>query len=328
MINPVKAPNKKLLVIGELNMDLILDRLNSMPELGKEKIANELSLTLGSSSAIFASNISRLGTHTKFCGMVGSDYFGSYIINKLQDFKINTTSVIRSSNYKTGLTVFFRYNNDRSAVTYPGAMKYFSFTDIPDKIFKNIDHVHISSIFLQPAIKKDLYKIIRVAKSNSATISVDPQWDPDEEWDLDLKELVPKIDFFLPNKVEFLNLTQSSSIKSGLQKFRNIIQDSVIVVKNGEKGATYLTRETLATVSTYINDNVVDTVGAGDSFNAGLIFRFLKGDSIKKSIKFANISGAVSTTKAGGTSAIQSLDELIKIAKDNLSISDINEFTR
>ena len=74
-------PDKKtdVLVVGELNVDLILDRLEKFPELGKEVIANHMLLTLGSSSAIFASNLSVLGSRVSFCGRVGRDSFADKI---------------------------------------------------------------------------------------------------------------------------------------------------------------------------------------------------------------------------------------------------------
>src|SRR5699024_2697913 len=113
-------PMKKndLLVIGELNMDLILDDVHSFPELGKEKMAGGLNLTLGSSSAIFAANATRLGLSTNFCGMIGDDGLGRSVLRELTNFSVDTTRVISSSQYQTGLTAIIRHAGDRAMVTY------------------------------------------------------------------------------------------------------------------------------------------------------------------------------------------------------------------
>lgn len=324
---PKKSREFDLLVVGELNMDLILDKVESFPELGKEKIAGDMNLTLGSSSAIFAANIARLGVKTGFCGMVGNDDFGSHIIQQLQEYHIDTSLITINKSKKTGLTAIFRHDGDRAMVTYPGAMQYFSMSDISGQAFEKARHLHISSVFLQPGIKKDLFKIIEQAKSQNMTVSIDPQWDPDEKWDLDIKKLVKNIDFFLPNEAEFLNFSTAATVEEGLEKLKPYAE-SCIVVKRGKMGATFLRDDYTRTISAYINDEAVDAIGAGDSFNAGFIYRFLNGDSIEQCIRFGNITGAVSTTKAGGTSAITSLEDVLNIAKDNFSITHLDDFTR
>lgn len=319
--------NPYLLVIGELNMDMILDNVESFPELGKEKMAADFNITLGSSSAIFASNIARLGTKTRFCGMIGEDDFGTAIISQLQKYGIDTSLIRTDQTYKTGLTAIIRHNNDRAMITYPGAMEHFALQHIPDKAFQKARHLHISSLFLQPGIKKDLFKIIEKAKSHNMTISIDPQWDPKEAWDLDLQNLVSSIDFFLPNEAEFLNFVSAPTVEEGLEELKSLIYDCTIVVKRGQKGATFLTGDRIDTIPAYINKEVADAVGAGDSFNAGLIYRFLMDDPIEKCTRFGNITGAVSTTQNGGTNAITSLDEVHRIAKNNLSITGLDDFT-
>jgi sugar/nucleoside kinase (ribokinase family) len=70
-----------VIVVGELNVDLILNQIESFPEVGKEKLAENMTLTLGSSSAIFASNLSALGMRVSFIGKVGNDVFGNFVKN-------------------------------------------------------------------------------------------------------------------------------------------------------------------------------------------------------------------------------------------------------
>jgi sugar/nucleoside kinase (ribokinase family) len=315
-----------LLVIGELNMDLILDDVESFPEIGKEKTASGLNITLGSSSAIFASNIARLGINTAFCGMIGQDNFGEAVLRELRKSDIDTTFVQVTSEYETGLTVIIRHKGDRAMVTYPGAMEHFSLQDIPEEAFQTARHLHISSIFLQPGVKRDLFDIVEKAKSHDMTISVDPQWDPKEEWDLDIEKLLNQIDFFFPNEAEFLHLSGSETVSEGLEKLKSQIA-GCLVVKRGKQGVTFLSNGSTKTIPAFENREVVDAIGAGDSFNAGFIYQFLRGSAIENCVQFGNMTGAVSTTQAGGTAAMKSMDEVLKIAKNKFSITDIDDIT-
>lgn len=321
-------PEFDVLVIGELNMDLIFDGVESFPELGKEKIASDLNITLGSSSAIFASNIARLGMKTAFCGLAGNDDFGRTIKQTLQQIKVDTRWIKLDERCQTGLTTIIRHDDDRAMITYPGAMVHFSLEHIPDEVFGSARHLHISSIFLQPGIKKELVQIIDKAKGHNMTISLDTQWDPDENWDINLQQLLPKIDFFLPNEAEFLNMTGADSVEKGLKHLQKIVKECTIVVTCSKKGATYLSNNKINTIPGHLNSTIVDTVGAGDSFNAGLIYRYLIGDHLENCVKFATITGVVSTTQAGGTGAIKSLQEVKDIAKNQLSIDDLDAFIK
>src|SRR5699024_11510316 len=131
-------------------------------------------------------------------------------------------------------------------------MEHFSLSDIPDEAFLRARHLHVSSIFLQPGIKKDLPRIIEKATWYGMTVSIDPQWDPAEKWDLDMETLLQDIDFLIPNEAEFLQLTGSESLNEGFQKLPATAKGSVIV-KRGKKGAAILNGESITTILWFVN---------------------------------------------------------------------------
>jgi sugar/nucleoside kinase (ribokinase family) len=165
------------------------------------------------------------------------------------------------------------------------------------------------------------------AKDQGMNISLDTQWDPDERCDLDMSALLPRVDFFLPNEDEFLALSGSQTIEEGINKLQPKLTHGTVVIKRGTNGATYFTADKVQTIPGYSNAEPVDAVGAGDSFNAGLIHRYLSGDSIERCIRFGHITGAVSTTAAGGTKAIKNMASVHEIAKNQFSITDLDDFT-
>jgi len=82
-MNTTKTTSFDVIVVGELNVDLILNQIESFPEMGKEKIAQQMTLTLGSSAAIFASNLSSLGAKVAFFGKIGRDLFANLLVKNL-----------------------------------------------------------------------------------------------------------------------------------------------------------------------------------------------------------------------------------------------------
>lgn len=303
-----------VLVVGELNVDLILDKIQGFPEVGKEIISNEFNMTLGSSSAIFASNLSSLGNKVAFLGKIGNDSFSELITSSLKNKKVDTNFIINSDKYKTGLTVVMNYGMDRANVTFPGAMEHLSEQEISDEVLSQAKHLHLSSIFLQTGLLKDATKLFSRAKKLGLTTSMDPQWDPTEKWDLNLSELLPHLDIFLPNTKEFMFMTNTPDIKSGLDKVKAYAKN--IIIKDGENGAHLWNTKEMITKPAFLNENVVDCIGAGDSFDAGFISEFLKGKDLKRCLEVGNITGSINTTASGGTGAFESLEKIKKTASD------------
>lgn len=306
-----------VLVVGELNVDIILDKIQGFPEIGKEILSKELNVTLGSSSAIFASNLSSLENKVAFIGKIGKDNFSSIIKNSLERKNVNTDYIISSEDYKTGLTIVLNYDMNRANITFPGAMEHLLEKDITDAILGQAKHLHLSSIFLQTGLIKDVAKLFQRAKKLGLSTSMDPQWDPAEKWELNLSELLPYVDIFLPNTEEFKYITNSPDIASGLEKIKSF--SNVVVIKDGENGAHLWDTKKLITKPAFLNENVADCIGAGDSFDAGFINEYLKGGDLERCLEVGNIIGAINTTASGGTTAFESLKLVKEIAKNKFS---------
>ncbi len=302
------------LVVGELNVDLILNSIDSFPEMGKEKLAKSMNLTLGSSSAILASNLSSLGAKVSFAGKIGFDQFGVLVNDSLVNKGVNTDYLIRSKEWNTGATIVLNFDEDRAMVTYPGAMEHLTINDIPDEAFYLSKHLHFSSYFLQPGMQPGITDLFKKAKELGLTTSLDIQWDPNEKWDFDYQKVLPFVDVFFPNEQELLFLTKEKSIDNAVKKIISFANH--IAVKLGSKGSLLVTNGKTVFKESYLNKNVVDAIGAGDSFNAGFIFKFINGFSLEECQEFGNLMGAINTTAAGGTTAFTNYNEIINIAKE------------
>lgn len=304
-----------IIALGELNVDLILNQIEGEPEVGKEKFAKQMTLTLGSSTAIFAANAAAIGAKVAFCGMIGDDSFGDLVETSLQKKGVDTRFLIRQNKYATGATICMSYDEDRANLTYQGAMDYMSLDDIDPEVFKQAKHIHISSIFMQSGVKRDLKKILELCKQNGVTTSLDSQWDPTEQWDINLEEILPLVTVFMPNETELKFLTRSANLDEALEKIRPWVNAAVI--KCGSKGSILMRKgQPDRKQAALLNKNVVDCIGAGDSFNSGFITRLAAGDDLARCQEYGNMTGAVNTTAAGGTTAFTSREDVERVGRE------------
>jgi sugar/nucleoside kinase (ribokinase family) len=296
--------------IGELNVDVILNQIDGFPEMGKEKFAGQMLLTLGSSTAIFAANASSLGPKVCFVGMIGKDSFGTLVKESLEAKGVATDYLIESSSAATGATIVMSYDEDRANLTYQGAMDIMGFDDIDQSVFENTKHIHLSSLFMQSALLRDIDKVLEAATKNGVTVSLDTQWDPAEKWALDYKKVLPSITIFLPNEKELQALTGTSSLEEAIEAVLPYL-GCAMVVKMGSKGSLLVRKDgSRNMLPSFLNRNVVDAIGAGDSFNSGFVSAFVKGLPLDKCQEIGNMTGALNTTAAGGTGAFTTPEEI------------------
>lgn len=303
-----------VIVVGELNVDLIMNELDRFPEVGKEILARQMTLTLGSSAAIFASNISSLGARVAFIGKIGKDKFGEVVLESLQNNDVDVSMIIQDENCGTGATIILNVEEDRANTTYPGAMDLLTIDDISEKDLSRAKHLHFSSFYMQPGMRDGVGKLFRTAQNLGLTTSFDMQWDPEEEWDLDIEDIIPNVNVFLPNENELKYLSRKNDLDEAIN-FINKYSD-VLVIKRGNKGSLVSYGDELMDLPAFLNKNVVDAIGAGDSFNAGFIYKYILGNTIPDCQQYGNLTGAVSTTAAGGITAFQDYENFKKTALD------------
>lgn len=301
--------------IGELNVDIILDGIESEPEIGKEKFASKMTVTLGSSTAIFAANAAALGSRVCFVGMVGRDSFGTMVKESLQARGVDTSYLIEGET-ATGATVCMSYGEDRANLTYQGAMDVMGFDDIDKSVFDRTKHIHLSSLFMQSGLLRDIDKILDLAAAKGVTVSLDTQWDPIEKWALDYRKVLPRITVFMPNEKELQALTGASDLESAIAAVTPYLGGAMLL-KCGSDGSILVRRDgSRVVLPAFLNKEVVDAIGAGDSCNSGFVSAFVKGLPLEECQKAGNLTGAVNTTASGGTGAFTSLDAVRKVCRE------------
>jgi len=297
-----------ILVAGEINPDLILTG-DVEPVFGQvEKLVDSTALTIGSSSAIFACGAARLGLKVAFIGVCGDDVFGRFMLDEMQKRNVDVSHVIVRQAEKTGLSVILNQVTDRAILTHPGLIPTLQASDISDSLLHQARHLHVASYFLQTELQPGLPGLFRRAHVLGLTTSLDTNYDPSEKW-IGFDELLPVTNLFLPNEKEAVSLSGQRNVDLAADWLGSRVE--ALAVKLGAAGALGVNSAQKVRVAS-IPVNVVDTVGAGDSFDAGFIYGYLHNWELERALQLACACGALSTQKAGGTEGQPTLGEAMK----------------
>jgi sugar/nucleoside kinase (ribokinase family) len=306
-------------VVGEINPDLILYGLPPQLQPEQETLIKGFHLTLGSSSAIFAHNLSVLGTRVGMVSKIGVDQMGKLAFDALASAGVDVTRVSATSGAaSTGLSVILTQPEHRFILTYPGTMFELRYEDLDLDYIFSARHLHLSSYFLHKALRPRVADLFREAKAKGLSTSLDTNDDPEDKWSDDLQSVLPFVDILFPNEREAKKIAGTDDIESAIQKLSQIC--ATVVVKLGAKGAIARKGATEWRCAG-MPVAVVDPVGAGDSFDAGYIHRFLKGATPQECLEFATAAGALSTTREGGTEAFKDRSSVEEFFRAHLKTS-------
>jgi sugar/nucleoside kinase (ribokinase family) len=303
-----------LVVLGDVNPDLVLTGEDLTPAFGQvEQLLDSAALTIGGSGAIMACGAARLGLRTAIAGVVGDDLFGRFMTESLTVRGVDVSGIVVVPGVATGLTVILTRPEDRAILTFPGTAATLTAARVPSDLLRRARHVHAASFFLQTALAPELRRIFDEVHSGGGTTSLDPNWDPQEVWAGGLTEALEATDVFLPNAEEAQRI---SGLADPVPAAGELARSAgLVAVKLGAEGAlAAATDAEVIRVSPRFDVVPVDTVGAGDSFDAGLLAGLLRGESIARALMLGCACGALSTRAAGGTAAQPTLaDALVAI---------------
>jgi sugar/nucleoside kinase (ribokinase family) len=289
-----------VLVVGEINVDLVLTGMSAFPVPGREVLAQDFTMALGSASAIAAVGLARLGETVWFVGKVGADPWGDFCLSALGGTGVDVRRCVRDPALKTGVTVSISSAADRALCTYLGAIAALGADDVEALDLTGARHLHVSSYFLQTGLRPACRALFARAHAAGLTTSLDPGFDPHERWGRDLIDTLSEVDVFFPNETELAAIAGTDDPAVGLRRLDN--GRTRVVAKLGARGCMTLEGgEVLARPAFPVRP--VDTTGAGDSFNAGFLHAWLNGRPLPECLRWAAACGALSTLAAGGTAS-------------------------
>ena len=309
-------PAFDLIVIGDCNPDVLVVGADVTPAFGQEeKLVDSMSLVVGGSAAITAVAAARLGLRVALVAAIGDDAAGNFMLGELGRAGVDTGSMPVRAGLPTGMTVALSRGDDRAILTASGAIGALTPADVPADLLARTRHVHVSSYFLvERSLGPGLAAVLAGARAAGATTSLDTNWDPAGAWGAQFfPEVLAQIDLLLPNEAEAERLAGTATLPEAVASLTKA--GARIVVKLGARGALYADgpRQYLATPPPM---TPVDTTGAGDCFNAGLLTGLLRGLEPTEALALACATGALSTQGIGGSGYVLELTAALALGRE------------
>ncbi len=324
-----------LVVIGDANPDVLVSGGDVTPAFGQqERLVHDIALVVGGSAAITAVAAARLGLSVELVAAVGADPAGEFMLAQLAAAGVGTGAVAVRQGEATGMTVALTRGDDRAILTALGTMTSLTAADVPRPLLAAARHVHASSYFLvRDSLGPGLAGLLAEARAAGAVTSLDTNWDPAGLWrDEQLDAVLAQASLLLPNEAEALYLSGEPDLAAAVRALtadgralaagdRELAGgERALVVKLGARGALCADGGRWHRVRPQAR-TPVDTTGAGDCFNAGLIAGLLAGLALPEAAALGCAAGALSTGGVGGTASAPGLAEARAMA-GTVTISD------
>jgi sugar/nucleoside kinase (ribokinase family) len=292
---------KKLdvLCVSDLCVDLLVAG-KARPRFGQaEQWVDDYTLELGGSANIFASQFAKLGGQVGVAGRLGSDSLAGFVARSLKDCGIDSSRVRKTPGLKTGLGVALTARNDRAILTYAGSIDATDPSSLDPAWLSQCRHWHVAAYFLLNKLKRTWPAWLARCHRAGVTTSLDTNWDPEERWD-GVRELLPLVDLFFPNEAEALAISGKKDLEKAGQSLAS--SGTMVVIKRGNKGSVVFRRDAAPVrfPGQALKRKVVDSVGAGDNFDAGFLRAWLKGRDLKACLALGDRCGRASLAAAGG----------------------------
>ena len=302
----MRPAKPEVIVIGELFIDEVLSGFHALPKLGEESFARKLHREVGGGAAITACGLARLGVRVAVLGALGKKD-GDWVISRLTECGVDCSAIEFDSAEPTGLTVSVSTREDRAFFSYYGANRQLNrVLRQPSTLqyARKARHVHFACA---PDSELDAALISELRRAHRR-ISIDVQSHMSWLTRVESLKLLRQCNIFFPNERE----AQWISGEEGTQKILRSLREKGIRgvgLKMGGHGAALLWRRRELLTDAYPVDTV-DTTGAGDCFDAGFIYAWLRGLNPQTALAVANLCGALSTRNTGGIDGFPSAREL------------------
>lgn len=284
--------------VADMCVDLVLAG-NVRPRFHQvEQLIDNYTLELGGSANIFATQFAKLGGRAGVAGCVGSDILGEFVLRRLQALGVETKHVRQQDSFKTGLGLALAERDDRAILTYLGTIDAFEPQELTEDLLGVARHWHIASYFLLGKLRGCWKSWLERCRAAGMTASLDTNWDPESRWE-GVVGILPLIDVFFPNDAEARAIAREPDVMKAGERLAGY--GPLVVIKQGSEGAVafkgkrYWRNRTPQPAAA-----LVDTIGAGDNFDAGFLRAWLLGREVEACLDLASRCAASSLCAAGG----------------------------
>lgn len=296
-----------IFVLGDFNIDLVL-YLDRLPKAGETLNANRFFEGPGGKGSNQAIAAARLGAEVSFFGAIGEDYYGKVALQAWEANEVNTAYVQQDTDYQTAMALInVDVQGNNTITVHQGANLRLTSAHVAS-VAQGIMTADIvmSTLGVAPSIVEQVFKI---AKELGCTTILNPA--PATPLSSTLLELA---DYLTPNETELDILLSNIEHDADDDPMKMLLvrNDQTIIETLGAEGARWVTKTDTHHVPTF-NVEVVDTVGAGDAFNAAFAVALSEGKQLDDAIRFANAAAALSVQKIGAVDGMPKRDDVLKL---------------
>lgn len=285
------------------------------------RYGTDLTMSIAGAESNTAIGMQKLGHSTQFISRVGNDSFGEYLLRMIKAEGVGTDYVIKDAAHPTGIMFKELRKHQNTEVTYyrkDSAASRMSGADILKEAVENADLLHITGItpILSQSCQEMIWAAVEMAREAGTKISFDPNvrrklWLENDYTEL-MKEIIGKCSYLLLGLDEAKLLYGSEDLAELSDKiFANCDMKSV-AVKNGDKGAWVMDPSRKIFIPP-VSCTCIDSVGAGDAFNAGFLSGVLKHKDLSVCGRMGAIAGACATETLGDFEGMPELNEMENI---------------
>jgi sugar/nucleoside kinase (ribokinase family) len=291
-----------VIVIADLCVDILM-KGDVVPVWGQaEQFVDDYCLELGGSAGIFASQFARLGGKVGLYGRVGNDLFGHFLRDRITGLGIPTDHLFTSDRFRTPVGLGLIRKDDRAMLTYRGCLPEITFDSVEASgLLAQAPHLHIASYFLLEALRPHWPEVLPRLRQQGMTVSLDTNWSPAGDWDA-VREILGYVDVFAPNEEEALHISGMDNVEDAGKWLSRRVK--LTVIKRGARGAIAFdsaTGDRFELPGAALDErSIADSTGAGDNFDAGFMFAWLKGAPLSHCVELGTRCGISSLACMGG----------------------------
>lgn len=296
--------------------EVVIDWVAEIPHFPKpdEKIdAISENYFSGGVTANYLVCVARLGVSSGFIGAVGDDSYGEFLLKDFKEENVDSSLTLKRKGKKTPVNFIFVAKGEKTIIQSPH-MKTTKI-EIDDL---NYEYIANSKLLHTTIIHQDVTeKAIDIAKDNDVKISIDLESQIAQKGWTNLKNILLKADVLIPNKEGAKSITNSESPEKAA---KDLINKGIplVIITMGSQGALVTTNKFQKLIPTYKVENIVDTTGAGDTFNGAFsVAYWIKGWDLEKSCRYANAAASLKIQKLGARTGMPNEVELISFLKEN-----------
>lgn len=307
-----------IVCVGILVADVLGKPVDILPESGKLRLVEKISLQVGGCAANFVIDLAKLGLKSTIIGKIGDDNFGKLVLDTLNFEKVDVAGLKVDKSVSTSASmVMISEDGERSILHSFGANAKFNFNDINLELIRGSRILLIAGTFLMPEFDGEgTEKLLKYAKENGVICCMDTAWDSRGQWITKIESSLQYIDWFLPSYDEACEMSGKTIPEEIAQLFLSKGVKNVIIKLGNEGCFVKQDNKKGYPVPAFNKVKAIDTSGSGDSFCAGFVAGLYQGWDIPQCVEFANAVGAHCIMQIGTTSGIKSIEETLKFIRD------------